>query len=108
MPLGTEVGLGPGHFVLDGDPTPREKGTAPSLFPHVYCGQTAGWIKMPIGTEVELGPGHIAFDGDRTPATRKDHSSPPLFGPCLLWLNGHLYQLLLTTCEFMELSNDQD
>jgi len=26
MPLGTEVGLGPGHFVLDGDPTPPLKG----------------------------------------------------------------------------------
>ena len=22
MPLGVEVGLGPGHFVLDGDPAP--------------------------------------------------------------------------------------
>jgi len=25
----------------------------------VYCGQTAGWIKMPLGMEVCLGPGHI-------------------------------------------------
>jgi len=24
MPLGTEVGLGPGHNVLDGDPYPRK------------------------------------------------------------------------------------
>jgi len=23
MPLGTEVGLGPGHIVLDGDPAPH-------------------------------------------------------------------------------------
>jgi len=26
MPLGTEVGLGPGDIALDGDPTPPEKG----------------------------------------------------------------------------------
>ena len=32
MPLGTEVDLGPGHIVLDGDPAPREMGTAAPLF----------------------------------------------------------------------------
>ena len=26
MPLGTEVGLGPGHIVLDGDPAPPRNG----------------------------------------------------------------------------------
>ena len=31
---------------------------------HVYCGQTAGWIKMPIGTKVALDPGHIVLDVD--------------------------------------------
>jgi len=36
MKLGTQVGLGPGHVVLDGDPAPLpKKGTEP---PHVYCG----------------------------------------------------------------------
>ena len=54
MPLGMEVGLGPGDFVLDGDPAPSsimERGTAaqpPHFLAHVYCGQTAGWIKMPL------------------------------------------------------------
>jgi len=40
MPLGTEVDLGPGHIVLDGDLAPRERGLAAlSLFSaHVYCG----------------------------------------------------------------------
>jgi len=27
MPFGREVGLGPGHIVLDGDPAPLPKGT---------------------------------------------------------------------------------
>jgi len=111
-PLGREVGLGPGHIVLDWDPAPpfKKRDTAPnfslclswpnssmdqaatwcrgrprpsphcarwgpsSLSPkgvtanrhgpkiggavplhfsaHVYCDQTAGWIKMPLGTKV--------------------------------------------------------
>jgi len=35
MPLGMEVGLGPGNFVLDGDPaTPTQKGAgAPNFRP---------------------------------------------------------------------------
>ena len=49
-----ELGLDPGDFVLDGDPaapSPRG-GRAPKLSAHVYCDQTAGWIKMPHGTEI--------------------------------------------------------
>jgi len=42
-------------------------------------------MRMPLGREVDLGPGHIVLDGDPAPL-RKGHSSPPLFGPCLLWL----------------------
>ena len=58
MPLGTKVGLGPGHIVLDWDPSPP-KGAQPPLFlAHVCCGEMAGWIKMPFGTKVSLGPGH--------------------------------------------------
>ena len=34
MPFRTEVDLGPGHIVLDGDPTPPRKGE----LAHVYCG----------------------------------------------------------------------
>jgi len=34
MPLGMELGLGPGHIVLDGDPAPPKRGTAaPTLQP---------------------------------------------------------------------------
>jgi len=31
MALGTEVGLGPGDVVLDGDPAPPKRGTAPNF-----------------------------------------------------------------------------
>jgi len=40
MPLGTEVGLGPGDIVLNGDPVPSEGGTEAPTSAHVYCGQT--------------------------------------------------------------------
>jgi len=43
-------------------------GTAASHFlAYVYCGQTAGWIKMPFGMEVLLGPAHIVLDGNPAP-----------------------------------------
>jgi len=67
MPLGTEVGLGPGNIVLDGDPAPpTRKGGAqhPHFLAHVCCGQTVGWTKMPLGTEVGLSPGDIVLDGN--------------------------------------------
>ena len=66
MPLGTEVGLGPGHIVLDGDLAPQKLKmghSSPSLFDPCLLWPTAGWIKMPLGTEVGLGPGHIVLDG---------------------------------------------
>jgi len=70
MPLGMEVGLGPGDIVLDGDPAPPKEGTDPQFWAYVYCGQTAGWIKMmPLGVEVSLGPSHIVLGG---------HPPPPL------------------------------
>jgi len=73
MPLGMEVGLGPGHIVLDGDPAlpPQIGGTALQFSAHVYCGQTASWIKMQFSTEVGLGPGHIVLDGDPAPRVKR-------------------------------------
>jgi len=56
MALGKEVGLGPGHIVLDWDPASLpKKGTEPPISAHVYCGQTAAWIKMPLCTEIGRG-----------------------------------------------------
>jgi len=143
MSLGTEVGLGPAHVVLDGDPAPP-KGHRPSIFgpyllwpngrmdrdatwyggrpqpgaivldgdpapppklgqhlhfsAHVYCGQTAVWIKMPHGTEIDLGPGHTVLDGDQAPPPSERGTAVPLFGRYLLWPNSRPSQLLLSTC----------
>jgi len=82
MPLGMEVGLSTGDFVLDGDqalPSPK-RGWSPQFSAHVYCGQTAGWIKMALGMEVGLGPCHIVHDGDPAPLPKKG-AEPPNFRP---------------------------
>ena len=87
------VGLGPGHIVLDGDPSPLpSKGHSPPQFSaHICCGQMAGWIKMPLGREVDLGLSDIVLDGDPAPPPRKG-AGPQIFGPCLLWPNGWIDQ----------------
>jgi len=43
-------------IVFDANPATPEKGhTHPHQFlAHVYCSQTAGWMKTPLGTEVHL------------------------------------------------------
>jgi len=82
MPLGMEVGIGPGHTVLDGDPAPPlSTGHSPQFSAHVYCGQTAGWRKMPLATEIDLSPGHFVLDGDPASPTKKAQQPPPLFRP---------------------------
>ena len=80
-----EVGLGPGDFVLDGDPAPpsQKGGRAPSKFSaHVYCGQTAGWMKLVLGMEVGLIPGDFVLDGDPVPFPKRGqslHNFLPMF-----------------------------
>jgi len=51
---------------------------------------------MPIGTMLGRGQGHIVLDGDLAPP-KGAHT--PIFGPCLLWPNGHPLDLLLSTCQ---------
>ena len=61
-----------------GVPAPPKRGTAPEFTTHVYCGQTAGWMKVPLGVEVDLGPGHIVLDGDTAPPSKRG-TAPPIF-----------------------------
>ena len=81
MPLGMDVDLSPGDFVLDGDPVlPLNKGgRAPSLFSaHFYCAQSAGYIKMPRSMEVGVSPGEFVLDGDPAPSSKKGQSPSPV------------------------------
>ena len=59
-----------------------QKERSPTQFSaHVYCGQTAAWIKMPLSTAVDLGLRDIMFDVD--PATPRKKAQPP---PPNFWL----------------------
>ena len=85
--MGMEIGLGPGHIVLDGDPAPPPQicGTSPNFRP------MSGWIKMPLGMEVSLDPSDIVSDREPAPPPQKG-AEPPIFGPCILWPNGCMDQ----------------
>jgi len=56
MPLGTDVNIG-------SDRSSPLKGAQPHFSVDVYCGQTAGWIKMSLGTEVNVGSGDVVLHG---------------------------------------------
>ena len=74
MALGMEVGLGPVHIVQDGDTAPLpKKGADPQFSPHLYCGQTAGCIKVPLGMEVGLSLGNCVRWGP-SPLSQKGRS----------------------------------
>ena len=58
-------------------PLPKGGG-GPKFSAHVYCGQTAAWIKMVLSMEVGLSPVDFVLDGD--PAhTQKGGRAPPQF-----------------------------
>jgi len=59
-----------------GTQLPQKRGHSPLFSAHVYCGQTAGWIKILLGTEVSLSLGDIVLDGDPAPPLLKGHSFP--------------------------------
>jgi len=95
VPLGMEVGLGPGDIVLDGDwesSSPKMGAQQPPIFgPFTAVKWLDEW--MPLGMEVGLGPGHIALDGDpATPPSHRKGGIAPIFSPCLLWPNGWMNQ----------------
>jgi len=62
----------------------------------VYCGQTAGQIKLLLVTKVDLGACHTVLDGE--PAPPKGAQQPPSFRSMSIvakWLDGsrcHLVQ----------------
>ena len=77
MKLGTQVGLGPGHIVLGGDPAPPPpKGAQPPKFSaHAYC------VKLVLGMEVGLSPGDFVLDWDPVPFPKRGRNPLPNFRP---------------------------
>ena len=91
MPLGMEVGLSPGDFVLDGDPHPAEKWgrSSPKIFgpcllwPNGWMDQDGTWH----GGRPQLRRLCVRW-GPSSPSRKRRRSPSPIFGPCLLWSNG--------------------
>jgi len=84
MPLGMEVGLGPGHIVLDGEwewdpPPPRKGGRSPPIFgpcllwPNGWMDQDTTWWGR------RLDPGDVVLDGDSALPTKRGTSAHPHF-----------------------------
>jgi len=109
MPLGMEVGLSPGDFVLDGDsaPSPKRGGAPPVFGPSIVAKRLHGsrchgmrhcvrWepSSPPLKGHwplVGLGLCDIVLDGNPAPLPKRDIGPtlhPPILGQCPLWLNG--------------------
>jgi len=97
MPLGLEVGLGQGDFVLDGDPIPHKRGAHTHFSAVVYCGQTAVCVRIPLGTEVGLGPGDIVLDA---------HPAHPSKSGTALQFSAHVYCRETDRCIKMPLGTE--
>jgi len=62
----------------------------------VYCGQVLRRIKIKLGRPRPRP--HCVIWGPSSPS-QKGYNTP-VFGPCLLWLNGRPFQLLLSSCYY--------
>jgi len=61
-------------------PLQKGGGAPPQFSAHVYCGQTAGWIKVALVMEVGLGKGHVVLDRNNSSPPQKA-TEPPSFWP---------------------------
>ena len=59
---------------------PQKGGRATEFSAHLYCGQTAGCIKISLGMEVGLSSGDFVLDGDPAPYPKRS-GAPPNFRP---------------------------
>jgi len=66
--------------VLDGDPVaPSPKGgRTPKFLAHVYCDQTAGWMKLIFCMVVGLSPGEFVLDWDTAPSPKRGRAPSPI------------------------------
>jgi len=99
MKFGTEVGLGPGHIVLHGDPAPPKKGAQPPIFgpcllwPNGWMDEEDTWYRgrpQPRPHCVRWGPSPL-------PLPKKGAKPSPNFWPMFVvakWLGGSRYHLV--------------
>ena len=87
----------------DGDLAPPKKGHSPQVFGHVYCGQTAGWVKSEDATWYGSRPWprpQCVRQGPSSPVKGAQQPTVPstLFVAHVYCGHGHPSQLLLSSC----------
>ena len=95
MKLGTQIGLGPDHIVLDGDPAPLpQKGTPPLPIFGPYLLRPSGCMDQDATLYgVRPRPRRLCLRwGPRYPLPKSGRSPVPILGPFLLWPNGWIHQ----------------
>ena len=87
MPIGMEVGLGPGDFVLDGDSAPLpEMGTDPQFWPMYIVAKRLNGSRCHFVRRSTSARRRCVRWGRSPPPLKGAH--PTVFDPCLLWPNG--------------------
>jgi len=80
MKPGTEVGLGPGHIVLDGDPAfPSPKGAALNFRPMSAVAKLLDGSKYRLVGSRPLRRRQCVIDENPAPLSKKGHNSPRTF-----------------------------
>jgi len=93
MALGMEMGLRPGHIVLDGDPAPQKGNRAPILRPIVIMAKQLDASRCHLVWRWASAKATLCWMGTQPSLSRKRGHSPfPIFGPFLLWPNSWMHQ----------------
>ena len=57
---------------------PPQKAADPKFSAHVYCDQTAAWMKLILGMVVGLSPGEFVLDVDPAPSPKRGRAPFPI------------------------------
>ena len=89
MPLGMEVGLGPGDFVLDGDPAPphQKGGGAPNFRPMSIVTKQLDGSRLHFARRWASIQATLCKMETQLPSPNNG-AEPPIFGSLTLWPNG--------------------
>jgi len=87
MPLGMELGLGPGHIVLDWDPATllRKGRTAPNFQTMSVVAKRLDGSRCHLVLKWASAMPPCVRGGPSPPPPAKAAQQLPIFGPCLLW-----------------------
>jgi len=90
MALGMEVGLRPGHIVLDRDPAPPsdKRGTAPSFWPMSIVAKRLYASGYHLVRRYRPQPRRHCVRWESSCSPFPIVAQPPIIGSCLLWSNG--------------------